>query len=294
MWELFALIAAFCFAVAETGEKLLLTKWFSKPVTLTIVLGVTGLLAAALIFALQGFEWLGETNALIALAAGVCYVLALWIYYKAVQTEEVSRIVPLFNMTIVFVAVLAAIFLNEVLSLTQYAGVFMILAGGTLISVKSKSSFSVSRKALGLMVAATFVFSLYLILTKYLLNYSDYWTVFAYARTGGLLLIAPLLFIHWKDLKGVSRKFGVKAIAVGGLNEGINLIGVLAVTVAMSLGPATLVNALTATQAMMILVIAVALSVLKPDLLKEELSRKTIGIKAIAILLIIAGVYFAT
>jgi hypothetical protein len=60
-------------------------------------------------------------------------------------------------------------------------------------------------------------------------------------------------------------------------------------TIAVSLGPVTLVNSLGALQPLFVLAIAVVFSNFFPHILKEEVDRHTIALKLVAIALMIIG-----
>ncbi len=61
---------------------------------------------------------------------------ASWIcYYRALKLGEASRVAPIDKLSIVMVAIFAALFLGEKLSLIAWAGVGLIGAGAILVAV---------------------------------------------------------------------------------------------------------------------------------------------------------------
>ena len=61
---------------------------------------------------------------------------ASWIcYYRALKLGEASRVAPIDKLSIVMVAIFAALFLGEKLSLVAWAGVALIGAGAILVAV---------------------------------------------------------------------------------------------------------------------------------------------------------------
>lgn len=61
---------------------------------------------------------------------------ASWIcYYRALKLGEASRVAPIDKLSIVMVAIFAALFLGEKLSLGAWAGVALIGAGAILVAV---------------------------------------------------------------------------------------------------------------------------------------------------------------
>jgi len=61
---------------------------------------------------------------------------ASWIcYYRALKLGEASRVAPIDKLSIVMVAIFAALFLGEKLSLAAWAGVGLIGAGAILVAM---------------------------------------------------------------------------------------------------------------------------------------------------------------
>ncbi|MCM2399349.1 EamA family transporter [Rhizobium sp. S95] len=59
-----------------------------------------------------------------------------WIaYYRALKIGDAARVAPIDKLSIVMVAIFAAIFLGEKLSLGAWAGVAMIGAGAVMVAV---------------------------------------------------------------------------------------------------------------------------------------------------------------
>jgi transporter family protein len=62
---------------------------------------------------------------------------ASWLcYFRALKLGDAARVAPLDKLSVVFVAVLATLFLGERLSWVNWAGVMMIAAGAVLVAVR--------------------------------------------------------------------------------------------------------------------------------------------------------------
>lgn len=60
---------------------------------------------------------------------------ASWLcYFRALQMGTVSQVAPIDKLSVVFAAVIAAIFLGEKLSMTGWAGVGLIGLGAVLVA----------------------------------------------------------------------------------------------------------------------------------------------------------------
>jgi transporter family protein len=69
-------------------------------------------------------------------ASGVATGLSWLCYFRALQLGEASRVAPVDKLSVVFVLVLAALFLREPLTLKTGLGAALITAGSVLMAVK--------------------------------------------------------------------------------------------------------------------------------------------------------------
>jgi len=144
-----------------------------------------------------------------------------------------------------------------------------------------------------MMLVALF-FSLNWVVTKYLSELTDPWTIFAYARIGSFLFIIPAIVLNIPTLKQVYRKSGARAYAVMATKEYVAFSGTLAITIAAATGFITLINALVSVQILFVLIFTIFLSLFFPKIVKEEIDKHTITLKAIATTAMLAGVYLVS
>lgn len=289
MWAIFSILAALGWAATDIVDKFVLTKWIKNPLLPVILLGIIGLIASIVVYFINGFSALSYLNILLALTAGFFYALFVIFYYQAAKIEEISRVVPLFNIAPLFVLLLATIFLGEIFTPLKYAGIFFLVIGAVLISVKDFSLFKLSR-AIGWALAGVLAVAISAALTKYLLNFADYWTVFAYSRIGTTLATIPIIYMYLPELISVVRMYGKRVVVILSASEVVNLVGLLLITLATSLGAVSLVSALAATEPFFVLVFTVLLSLFYPLVLKEEIGRSAIFFKLTAVILMFVGV----
>jgi transporter family protein len=292
-WILFSILAALTWATVNTIDKYILTKWVRKPIVPVMILGIIGLIASILVYLFHGFSTLSYLNITLAFVAGIFYILMSIFYFKAVKIEEISRVVPLFYLTSLFVLIFAAIFLGEIFTPIKYLGIFLLIIGAILISSRNfiKISFG---KAFWLMILSSLALSANAVITKYLLNFADFWTIFSYTRIGTIFALIPIFYFSFPDLVSTVKEHGKKIIGVISLNESLNVIGVLLITIATAIGYVTLVNALSSIQPFFVLLFAVVLSIFYPKILKEEISKSIVLLKLIAIILMFIGAVLIT
>src|SRR5438132_8589048 len=94
-WILLSVLAAFVWALCNVTDKYLFSKSIKDPVLGIILFGLVGIVFSAIVFLTKGFGQISLNNILIALLNGLIYLLASLCYYRALQLEEVSRVIPL-------------------------------------------------------------------------------------------------------------------------------------------------------------------------------------------------------
>jgi len=287
-WILFSILAALTWSIVNTVDKYVLTKWVRKPIVPVMILGVIGLIASIFVYFIYGFSELSYINILLALISGFFYILMSLFYFKAVKTEEISRVIPLFYLTPLFILIFASIFLREFFAPIKYLGIFLLVMGAFVISSKKITKISFG-KAFWLMILSSLSLAINQVITKYLLGFADFWTIFSWTRIGTIVVLIPVYLIYFPDILSTVKEHGKKVIGVISLNESLNVVGVIFITIATSVGYITLVNSLSAIQPLFVLIIAVFLSIFHPRILKEEISKSTVLLKLVAIILMFAG-----
>jgi len=144
------------------------------------------------------------------------------------------------------------------------------------------------------MILSAIVLSVNSILIKHLLNFTDYWTIFAYERIGILIGAIPIIYLYMPELINTVKEYGKKVVIVLSSAEILNLLAVLFITIATSVGYVTLVNALSSVQPLFVLLFTVTLSIFYPSILKEEISKSAISLKLLAIVLMFIGAILIT
>jgi len=293
LWVFYSIFAALIFATSNIVDKYVISKMVKKPLTPVMISGIVGLIASGLIYFFLGFASLSFANILWAFAAGILYMLTIIFYFKAVTIDEISRIVPIFYTSSLFILILAAIFLGEIFTPIKYLGIFLLMFGA--IAVSSKNILKIKfGKSFWFMILAALSIAVSSIIVKYLLNFADFWTVFGYERFGEIFALIPIAYFSFSDLSSSVKRFGVKSIGLMSLSETIGLIGLLLVTIGTSIGYVTLVNTLTSVQPLFVLLFAVILSVFYPKILKEEVGKSVVSQKVIAIILMLIGAFLIT
>lgn len=139
-------------------------------------------------------------------------------------------------------------FFKETFTFTKYLGIFFLVCGAILISQKDKIDFRFN-KAFWLMALAAITMAIGSIITKYLLNFGDFWTIFSYTRGfGETIALIPIIYLNFKDIKEGITKNGKKAIGAMFFSALFGVFGIILITIAVSTGSVTLVYSLSSIQ----------------------------------------------
>ena len=114
-----------------------------------------------------------------------------------------------------------------------------------------------------------------------------FWSFAGQAAFGAVLLAIPRIR---RQFFGMFRKHPGAVLGINAANELINLGGGLAARYASLLGPVSLVQAIGGTTSFFVFAFGVMLSLFFPKLGRENLSRRNLIQKGIAVTLIVAGV----
>lgn len=285
-WILFSILSAFVWAVSSVLDKYVFTKpvypW--APVVLTATIG---LFLSTAIFVVNGVEPLSLNDLAWVIASSFLLIAGNVFYFKAIRVDEISRIAALYYVSPLFIAVLSALFLGEVLNLPQYLGVVLTIAGALLVSRMRGPVFSLG-PGVGLRIVSVLAFSGVSVITKHLTNVLDYWSVFSYMQAGFFLTLLPV--IAWKREKlALTFKEHEKEIGLLAFSEFLVLAGSFFSIMAISLESVTLVRALQSISPFFVLLIVALVHVFKPNLLRELTDRHSLMWKVIALAVMLVG-----
>jgi len=94
MWIIFSILAAFYWAIVNTVDKYILTKWVRQPIIPVIILGIIGLIVSIIVYFIYGFSFLSNFNIFLALVTGI--------FYPSILKEEIGK-------SVIFLKLLAII-----------------------------------------------------------------------------------------------------------------------------------------------------------------------------------------
>lgn len=179
--------------------------------------------------------------ALIAMAAGLCFLLHLYFNFKALFELNDATNAEIFNtLSVILVPILAFVLLGEVLDVLSYLAIALSIAG-ILLLIRFQLGKLTGRVA-AFLTASVFFVSLMMVLQAWALEYLDYssavWWFSLAAVTGVVVLL--LRSALRQRLAYFARRYGLVLAAVQMLEFG----GVLGSQRATDVGPSVSLVAL--------------------------------------------------
>ncbi|MEK7619568.1 MAG: EamA family transporter [Patescibacteria group bacterium] len=293
-WVLLSIVAGFAWAIVNVIDKVVFVRWKLSPEVFFLLISIAFFLSGVVMWPFLGFPIPPQQELLLAGISGCLYFLCFVFYYRALKNEEVSRVVPLWYLSPLFIIVFAALFLGERLTYFHIGGVVLLVFGA--MTVTARGLFSRPRwGVLGLMIAADILFAASAVIGKQLMDGGmDLWTYYALSRVAGIVVVVPALILLWQPLCTAIRTNGMTFLWVIGLEELLNVGGDIAWLLAIGIGSATLATALSSSQPFFVLLIVLALGHVAPRLLDDEVGTRALAQKAFSIASIIVGAILVT
>jgi transporter family protein len=296
-WFLIALASPLLWSFCNHIDKILLDKYYQnvRAGSLMFMTSLMSLLMAAGIFVVKpSLVRIPTHDALLILAAGVIYFLAIFPYLYALSRDEASRVIPLFQVQPFFSFLLGYIFLHEHLSAHQMIAGLIIVAGSILISLDMDDSFRIKKSVLILMMLSTLFFATEALIFKFVGLRVGFWSA-AFYQDAGCFIAGLVLFSVAPSFRNgflsVLRRSSKPVLISSFLNESFNVIARMIFNYATLLAPLALVTLVSGTQPLFVLIIGIVLTMFWPRLSQESLLRRHLAQKIAAIIITFGGTY---
>lgn len=287
LWVILSLLSALLFTFSNILDKLVLDKWIKHAIVSALFFAIFEILAGIIVYLIHGFSPLSNMDITLGLFCGFISFLATVLYFEAAKLEEISNVVPFFYLTPVYIMIFGYLFLSEKLLLRNYFGILLLVCGAFILSMKEGLGFKLKKQYI-LLVIGSILIAINSVITKHLLDNSDFWTVFGYTRLGMVFLLIPLLFFNYEKIiyEFKSNKFKISFIF---LSEIFTVLAIILIFFAYTDNYVTLVNSLLSLQALFLFMITYFLTRFFPRILKEEISKRILIKKIFAISLMVIG-----
>lgn len=254
---------------------------------------VAGLVFSPIWLIISNFSISISTISLIAvLISSLVYILATYFYFIALDKNDASIVVVMFQMIPVFSYILALIFFKENLTIFQIIGSIIIILSAIIISFDFEEKNNKSKfKALFLMTLSSLFYAIYFILFDVGIRHSSYnscafWYQIGFVIMGiGLICIRSYRITFIKAIKNNGKTY----LSLNITNEVLNLIANLLVNFANITIPIALANVLNGFQGTFVFILGILGVKFLPKYFKENLSKKVILQKVSCIILSVIG-----
>ena len=291
------ILACFLWAITNHIDKFMITGIDQSKNSIKVLLifstFVAGIILIPIWLILSHFEISISTISLISvLSASVIYILATVLYFKAMEKNDASIVVVMFQMIPVFSYVLALILFKENLTAHQIIGSLIIISSAIIISFDfSEKNSKKKLYALLLMTISSLCYSIYFILFDIGIRHSAYYSCAFWYQIGFLIMGLVLLCIKSFRIPFVNaiKNNGKRYLTLNITNESLNLIANLLVNFANTMIPIALVNVLNGFQSTFVFILGILGTIFIPKYIKEDLRGSVVIQKVICIILGIIG-----
>ena len=293
-WVWIAIAGAAVYGLVNVLDKTVIHRYATSPRTLPLMVGLGQTVVGGVLLAVVRVpDGAALSPVLGALASGAIFGLGVQFYMYVLFREEVSRAVPIVQSAPIFTAVFAFFFLGEDLGPVEWLATVAVVAGAVALSVRTGSDNpgSILRPSFLVLMAASALQGSSYIFGKVAV---DELPVLSTHALRSLSLAAVMLLFNlrpapWRDVVGFvrSRSPALRFVAFNELV--VATTGLLLLLWALSLGPASLVTALSGTRAFFLVVYSTALALVWKGALGEVTTRGAITTKAVSTALIVGG-----
>ncbi len=219
---------------------------------------------------------------------GAIYIIAALPYFHAIQQDEVSRVVPLFQLTPVFAFIMEWLIFGNRMNVYQISAGIVIIICSFLISldINQDSYVHLKLKTLLLMSMSSFFYAVNTLLFKAFATNTPFWTTSFYEYLG-FACVALFLFLIIRSYRveflRVLHENKGHILLINGVNEIINIVGKITFNAVSLVMPVTIVWIFAGFQPIFVLLYGVLLTFLFPKLIQENITKKVLIQKAISI-----------
>ena len=292
-WIAITLLSAVVLGLVGVLDKAFIHHYARSLRTLPFLIGVSHIPIAAVFAAISPLDGLTLDAAGWGLT-GLFGGLSAVVFFRVMARREVSRTIPIVQTFPIFVAPAAVLFLGETLRLQDWAAIFVTVLGAVLISVRQDAAgrgFAIDSSFYQLLGASLLMAGMNLA-AKQALETLPVFLVHA-LRSLGVAVVLLAFTARMEPVLELRRmiRYRSPALAIFGVNEVLVVnTGMVLNLWATSLGPVSLVTALSASTSLFLLLYSTLLGLQFRGMLGEQVTPRAVAVKAAATILIVAGI----
>ena len=292
-WLGAAILSAATLGLINIIDSHLLSKRMPSLGSYLVPVGIANLIGGLVIFLLYPPPAnLSSGQISVALASGISRTIAIIIILRALQNNEVSKIVPVTNIYPIFVAIFAIPILGEILRGIQWIAILITTAGAMLIFSNIDRGLPKARpgKTFPLLIIASLLIAVANIAGKFALDYISPWNLYTITTfcMAGTFFLLFLRFKIFRELGHLKRPVVTMSLLAG--NETLVLLSMVLFFWAMDRGFVSLVSAIASTMPAFVFIYVIIISRVSPILMEWHMKRETIVLRSISIAMIVGGI----
>lgn len=290
-WILFSLLAPLFWAFSNFVDKYILGKYTKGIFDFLFFSTITSWFLFVVLFVFIGAPEL-TVYSWIPILTGIILIYSYGFYGRALEQGDTSALVILFKLIPVVTVILAFIFLGQILSSNELLGFIVVLLGAIIVSLEKNKSFFIN--GFGMILVAIFIWSIMTLFIDYGLTKMSFWDYFLLDTLGSALAGLTLFVvpsIRRQVIDGLKTATTGKYIWFSG-NNLLDFFGQMSIKKALAIAPsAGLVTVVMQAQSFYAIIIGILLTLFLPDIIKEDISARTLVKKCIGALIMFSGVY---
>lgn len=300
-WFIVALGAPFVWSLVNYCDKIILSRYFKGGGSgaLMIFVGVIAL-PLSIILGVSNPQLFSVSlpDILVLIGSGLLYNVGVLLYLKALETDDVSRVVPFWQLVPVFAYFLGIFILGEQLVSAKLFGGLIVILGTVLLSIKLSGTekFTFHKKTSLIMVTSSFVLALGYVIFKDG-DGGDFWISMFWNQIGMLVFgaICALVPSYRNEFIDVIKQNSAGVLGLNIVEQIVEIVGIFINNFALLLAPAALVMLVEYTaQPLFVFIEGVLFTLLFPTLVQEDISKSNLIQKFFAIVIMCVGLYFIT
>ncbi len=297
-WFLIAALGSLCYASTNHIDKYLISKYLKggKVGSLIIFSSIFSIFALPVVWYIHPQVFSVSVLQGVALAlTGVMTVIAILLYFYALNEDEATMVVPFYQTVPIFAFVLGYGVLGEVITAVQGVAALIIISGATILSFDyTGGRIHFKRKVVLLMLGASLLYAISSVVFKLVALeegfwLSTFWSLVGKVLLGGLFLLA--VPVYRRQFFTVLKENKVRILALNSVNETLSIVADALVSFATLLAPVALVLLAESFQPVFVFLIGIILTIAFPRISTESLSKRHVFQKICAIGLIVVGSY---
>ncbi len=293
MWLLFSILAPLLWAVGNPIDGALRRNWIKDDMFMTGLFALTKLPVAIGFMVIFGqgivlgwpFFWM--------FFAGIIWMLGFVFYYKAMQIEEVSRVVLFLQFQPIIIFIIGAMMLGETLSFSQFIAFLLIFSGSILAAIKkSESKWHFSKAFLFIFVADIIWALADVMFKKFAVYFPNFWSAFAVDLFGSSILGLFLFFLPKYRIVFKNFRLPIRGWSMLFISATVGTIGSLAFAYALILGKVALTSVIMGIQPFFAFIFALLLHFFFKEIPRESIAKANLLVKLFSFVLIVSGLVY--